>query len=283
MSWWEILARSVLLFFLSLFFLRFMGKRNLSRMTPFHFTNYLVIGAVISLMITGIITNLVFGLIALAVWVILPVTLEFLALKSKWVHDLIKGKETVLIKQGKIMEENLFQVRLTGEELLGALRAKDAFHVTDVEFALLEPTGDISVLLKSDKKPVTSDDLGKEVAPQNESQTVILDGNILIEPLATMGLNQDWLLTELDKAGVSVKNVFVGQVDSLGNLYLDLFDDSIQAPQSKVKELTYANLEKCHADLMTYALETKDQGAKKMYAKNAEKLKHLVKKLEPYL
>ena len=64
---------------------------------------------------------------------------------------------------------------------------------------------------------------------------------------------------------------------------MDLFDDAIQLPKPKVKEMVYANLEKAQANLMTFALETKNEEAKAMYTKNAEKLKELMKKLEPYL
>jgi len=204
-------------------------------------------------------------------------------MKSKWFHDLIHGKETVLIKHGKIMEENLQKERLTGEELLRELRYKDAFNLADVEFAVLENTGDINVFLKSDKKPVTPHDLSIKVAPQAEPQTVILDGNILNEPLASLGLNREWLCIQLENMGVSLDNVFLGQVDSSGDLYLDLFDDAIELPQPKVKEMVYANIEKSQANLMTFALETEDKEAKAMYTKNAEKLKELMEKLEPYL
>ena len=76
--------------------------------------------------------------------------------------------------------------------------------------------------------------------------------------------------------GVSIDNVFIGQVDSSGELYLDLFDDSVQLPQSKVKEMVYANFEKSQADLMSFGLETENEMAKKMYVKNAEKLQQLM-------
>lgn len=260
-----------------------MGKRSLSRITPFNFVTYLIIAVIVSLISVNIITNLAFGFIALGVWILFPIALDYLSLKSKWIHDWVNGKETILIKQGKIMEENLYQTRLTGEELLRNLRAKNIFNLADVEFAILEPTGDIDLLLKSDKKPITPHDIGRKVAPQSEPQTVILDGNVLYESLAALGLNQQWLKMQLETIGVSLDNVFIGQADSSGDLYLDLFDDSIQIPQPKVKEMLYANLEKSEADLMTYALETKDENAKNMYSKNADKLKQMMKKLEPYL
>lgn len=278
-GWLLILIRSSVMFLITFLLIRVMGKRQPARMHPFNFVNYTVIALIIALTILNIITNLAFGLIALGVWVSFPIALDYLALKSKRIHDLINGKATVLIKQGKIMEDNLCRLRLTGEELLRELRSKNAFNLGEVEFAVMETTGDLNVLLKSDRKPVTPHDLEQKVAPQ----TVILDGNMLDEPLASMGLNRAWLKLQLEKMGVSLTNVFIGQVDSSGELYIDLFDDTIQLPEPKVKEMLYANLLKVQADLMTYALETQNQAAQTMYSNNADKLKQVLEKLEPYL
>lgn len=126
-------------------------------------------------------------------------------------------------------------------------------------------------------------DLEKMSAPQAEPQTVVLDGNMLEEPLASLGLNPQWLSTELDKMGVSLENVFLGQVDSSGDLYVDLFDDAVELPQPKVKEMLYATFEKAQADLLTFNLQTEDKEAKEMYSKNYQVLEDLLNKLRPYL
>lgn len=282
-DWLNILVRSFALFFGVLVIVRIMGKRHPLRMTPFYYVMYTFIAITTALIATNIVTNVVFGLIVLGSWAMLAVVLDYAALKSKMVHDLVNGRETVLIKQGKIMEENLSQVRMTGEELLRELRAKNVFNLADVEFALLETTGEINVLPKSDKIPVTPRHLERKVAPQSEPQTVIYDGNILDEPLAALGLNARWVRTELEKTGVALENVFIGQADSDGELYLDLFDDAIQLPQSKVKELLYAALEKSQAELVSYAYETQNEQAKAMYQKNAGRLKRVLENLRPYL
>lgn len=278
-----ILTRSFVLFFLTLILVRLLGKRNPSNITAFQFINYIVVAILAALISVNIIKNFVFGLISLAVWLLLPIALDFAAIKSKSIHDLIYGVETLLIKDGKVMEENLEKERMSVEELLRGLRSRGAFNLADVEFALMEPTGDINVILKSDKKPITPHDMGKKVAPQTAPQTVILDGNILNEPLSNMGLNHGWLNSQLQNAGVSLDNVFIAQVDASGDLYLDLFDDVLQSPEPQVKELLYANIEKCQADLMSFALETKDEWAKEMYMKNSEQLKNVMEKLETYL
>lgn len=281
--WTQVLLKSIALFILVLVLVRMMGKRNITRIPLYRYVSYQIIAIIAAFISVNMIANPVIGFVALGVWFILPMLMDYLSLKSKLLHDLINGKETVLIKHGKIMEENLLKTGYTGEGLLRELRNKNIFSMADVEFAVMETTGEINVYPKSDKKPVTAHDLGIKTAPQAEPQTVILDGNILNEPLASLGLNKEWMGIQLENAGVSLDNVFLGQVDSSGDLYLDFFDDAIAQPQSKVKELLYANLEKSQASLMTYALETQDENARGMYTKNAEKLKQLIKQLTPYL
>ncbi|HVJ50082.1 DUF421 domain-containing protein [Desulfitobacterium sp.] len=281
-EWAQIFLKSISLFIVVWAATRLIGKRNLSQINPFNFISLIIIAVAASLMSLNLIPFL-YGFIVLVIWVAFPIALDYLSIKSKTMHQLINGKEAVLIKHGKVMEENLLSVRMTGEDLLAQLRSKNAFNMADVEFAVMETNGSISSYLKSDKKPVTSHDLGRKVAPQAEPQTIVLDGNLLEEPLASLGLNPQWLNIELDKIGVALENVFLAQVDSSGDLYLDLFDDAVQLPQSKVKELLYATLEKSQADFSTFALQTVDEEAKAMYSKNSQKLQDLLNKLQPYL
>ena len=282
-SWLITLFNSVILFFLALVLVRFMKRKSLSKSTPFDFISYVIIAIIITLISLNIIDNIYFGLITLAVWVLLPIALDYASMRSNWIYNLVNGKERVLIKEGKVMEDNLSKERMTAQEFMQELRSKNAFDLADVEFALMETTGDINVSLKSDKKPVTAHDLGKEVGPKSETQTVILDGNIMNEALTNIGLNQGWLELELEKKGVDLENVFIGQVDSSGDLYVDLFDDMIQVPKTQVKEMIYSNLEKTQSDLMSFYLETENKAAKAMYFKNAEKLKRIMERLKPHL
>ena len=282
-NWLIILFNSVIFFFITLVLSRYMKRKSISKATPFDFISYVIIAIIVTLISLNIINNIYFGLTTLAVWALMPIAVDFASMRSKWVYNIVNGKERVLIKNGKVMEDNLSKERMTGQEFLQELRSKNAFNLADVEFAVMETTGDINVSLKPDKKPVTSYDLGKQVAPKSETSTVILDGNILNEGLTNIGLNQGWLNAELEKKGVALENVFIGQVDSSGDLYLDLFDDLIQVPKTQVKEMIYASIQKCQADFMSFSLETENEAAKAMYLKNAEKLKEIMEKLEPYL
>lgn len=282
-TWLIVLFKSMILFFIAIIITRYMKRKTLARATPFDFISYSVVAVLIPLISLGIISNFYFGIITLLIWAIMPLVLDFASMKSKTIYNLLHGKERVLIKNGKIMEDNLSKERITGQEFLQIMRSKNAFNLADVEFSLLETNGDINVSLKADKKPVTSYDLGKKVPQKSEPQAVILDGNILNEGLTNAGLNIGWLNTQLETQGVPLESVFLGQVDSSGDLYLDLFDDMIQVPKAQVKDMLYASLLKCQSDLMSYSLDTDNEEAKNMYSKNAKKLEELINKLEPYL
>ncbi|MGE5403546.1 MAG: DUF421 domain-containing protein, partial [Candidatus Saccharibacteria bacterium] len=205
------------------------------------------------------------------------------AVKSKMVRDLVQGKETVLINHGRVLEDKLMEAQMTPEDLLSRLRTRNVFNFADVEFAVLEPDGQVSTLLKKDKQPVSATTLGMQVNLESVPQTVMLDGVIVDDHLSAMGLNRNWLYTELEKIGAAPENVFIAQVDSTGQLYLDLFDDAVQVPQPKAKELLYSTLKKCQADCELFALGTKNQAAKQMYSACSDTLEDIVLELEPLL
>ena len=229
-DWQVILLRSSGLVILTLFIARLMGKRLLARMTLFELVTGVAIAVIIAAISLDLVVNPLNAWLALAVWILVPALIYFLALKYKIVRDLVQGGETVLIKQGKVMEDQLLAARLTSEDLLSQLRQKNAFNIADVEFAVMEPGGDLSVLLKKDRQPVTPLTLGLPAVQAGVPQTVMLDGVVMDGPLTALGLNRGWLNTELQKAGVAPENVFIAQVDAAGQLYLDLFDVHPGAP-----------------------------------------------------
>lgn len=278
-----ILIRSAALFFLTLFVVRIMGKRHISRLTFFDFVAGMVIGLIAAGISLNIVKSLTGGLLALAVWTLFPIALYYLSLKFKMVRDIVQGRETILINHGKVLEDKLMEVRYTPEDLLSQLRKKNVFSFADVEFAVLEPDGEVSVFLNKDKSPVTPKSMGISVGRESVPQTVVLDGEIMDESLTAMGLNRGWLFTELEKAGVSVENVFIGQVDSTGQLYLDLFDDAVPVQKPKTRELAWATLKKCQADCQLYALGTNNPEAKLMYGRSAALLSEVAEELEPLL
>ncbi|WP_232699651.1 DUF421 domain-containing protein [Brevibacillus daliensis] len=280
---WEIFLRSIFTLFSLLFLTRIMGKRQLAQATFFEYVVGVTIGSIAGFISTDIESNFFHGFISMLIWALVPFLLSYLSLKSKVVNDLVEGNARILIKDGKIMEDNLKKENLNGEELLEQLRLKNVFSVADVEFAVLEQNGHLSVMLKKENQPLTPKDLNIKPAPIKEPQTVILDGNVMLEPLATTGLSKRWLFTTLHKMGIPIDNVYMGQVDSYGQLHVDLYDDQITVPIPQEKPLALSVLKKCQADLEMFSLETKNTSAKKDYEKSSKQLKQIVEGLTPFL
>jgi uncharacterized membrane protein YcaP (DUF421 family) len=243
----------------------------------------ITIGNIGAEMATGIEKSIANGILSIVTFAAVPFLAGIISLKNKPFRDFIEGKGTVFIKDGKIMEDNLKKEKYTADELLELLRKKNVYQAADVEFAVLEATGDFNVLLKKENQPLTAKDLGVAVAPSKEPQTVIMDGEILDEPLSTIGQSRRWLHTELEKLGVTIENVFLGQIDSDGQLTVDLFDDKLQVPSPQEKPLLLSTMKKCQADLELFALGTEVEKAKHTYSKNSQKLQEVIDKVTPLL
>ncbi|GAX89176.1 DUF421 domain-containing protein [Effusibacillus lacus] len=282
-EWLNITIRSVAAVLYLFLLTRVIGKRQLSQITFFEYIVGITIGSIAGFIATDMDGPVLHGFLALTIFALFPVLIGWLQLKSKTIRNVVDGNATVLIKDGKILEDNLKKERITTEELMEQLRMKNAFKVADVEFAVMEPNGSVSVLLKSENQPLTPKHLGLSVAPVKEPQAVIMDGVIMDEPLATIGFNRKWLKTELEKQGVALENVFLGQVDDNGQLFLDLYDDKIQVPAPQTVKLTYATLKKCQADLELYALSAQNEETKNMYELEASRLKKVVENVTPLM
>ena len=271
-DWDQIVMRSVGAVVMLFLITRILGKKQISQLTFFEYIVGITLGELAGFLSTDIDANYVHGIIALMVWFLLPLSLEYFTLKSKLARGWFEGTGTVFIKDGKVLEENLRKERFTGDELMESLRAKNVFRLAEVEFAMLEASGDVSVLLKEEYQPLTPKELDRDRSRQGEPKIVINDGQILDESLAENGLSRGWLKTELEKKDVTVDNVFLGQIDSKNELFVDLYDDHEHSGQTSMnkKEQLQAELEKCQADmnricgeLAPYLLNNKLEGESK--------------------
>lgn len=282
-EWTQIIIRTIL-FVITLFAItKIGGKKQLAELSFFEYVSGITIGSIAGEVIMGLDGNMFHGVLAILIFGAFTYFVDVLSIKSKSFRDIIEGKATVLIKDGKILEGNMKKEKYTIDELNSLLRQKNVFKTADVEFAVLEPGGDLSILLKKEMQPITPKDLNLKVAPEKESQTVIMDGQVLNDQLTAAGKNRGWLDIELANLGVTLENVFLAQVDSYGELTIDTYDDQLQVPSPQPRQLLLAMMKKCQADLELFALETKTDEAKQMYNKNAKKLESAIAKIKPYL
>lgn len=262
---------------------KMLGKKQLSQLSFLEYVAGITIGSVAAEISTGLDRNFLHGLYSMLIWAIIPLLAGLLSLKSKKARNFIEGKSTVVIRDGKILEDNLAKEKYSVNELLELLRKKNAFSIADVEFAMLETNGELNVLLKKEKRPLTPADLQMDVAPERVPQNVILEGEIMDSALAASGYTRAWLEAELEKLNVALDNVYIGQIDSYGKLTVDIYDDKIQIQDAKPRQNLLTAMKKSQAELESYALETDVESAKQMYKENAEKLMNIINKTKHLL
>jgi uncharacterized membrane protein YcaP (DUF421 family) len=282
-EWLTIITRSFILVVILFIITKWLGKKQLSELNIFEYISGIVLGGIVAVHSIDTKINLIHGLLAIFVWFLIPFIMEQISLRSKTFRNIAQGTSTIFIQDGKIMEDNLKKEGYSSDDLLEKLRANDIFLASDVEFAVLEPSGSLSILPKKENQPLTPKDIGLKQAPQKEPQTVVMDGKVLLEPLTNLSLNTNWLETELDKMNVSIENVFLAQADTDGQLSIDLYDDKLTVAEATEKPLLLASLKKCQADLELFALATENDEAKQMYQKNSEKAQQAIDLITPYL
>jgi len=225
-NFWEMILRATLSFFALLILARILGKKQLGQLTFFHYTTGITFGSIASEIAAQAETPFIDGLIALIWWSVLTYLMTIITIKSKKARVLIDDKPTIVIQNGLILESALKQNRLHMDELTMMLREQAVFSVQDVQYALLETTGKLSVLPKPAEQPATKQDVKADVTPPSYIPTeVVSDGQLIYENLVELELTEDWLMKKLKKQNVqSVEDVYFAQVQANGSLYISLKD-----------------------------------------------------------
>lgn len=218
-----VIIRTLILYATTVLLLRVMGKRQIGQLQPYELVVIIMISelAAIPMQNSGI--PLLSGLIPIFILVAAQVTLSYISLKSERARGVICGTPSIVIENSRIVEDELRRLRLNLNDLLEQLRLKNVADISDVEYAILETGGQLSVILKSEKRPVEPQDLN--ISPEYEGlpTTLIIDGHVIKENLNKVDLDMNWLQSELGKSGVkNVKDVFFASLDAHKQLYYQL-------------------------------------------------------------
>lgn len=217
--------RTIVLYILVICAMRIMGKRQIGELQPSELVVAIMISDLATVPVSDIAIPLLSGVIPIMTLIIFEVTISFLTLKSEKARNIITGKPTYLIKDGIIAEKQMRNMRYNIEDLLEELRLKDCPNIADVHTAILETNGELSVVLKSDKRSVTPNDL--KIKPNQESIPLVLisDGKIRFEHLRELNKDIKWLEKKLaDRNIKSTKDVFLFSIDSDGIITIQMKD-----------------------------------------------------------
>jgi len=217
------IARALFAYLLLLVVSRAVGRKAISQMTFFDFAVAITFGSVTANLGMGSQNTPLNASLVLVTFGSLAILTAFIAMKSMRVRKLIASEPVVLIAKGEIVKENLQKIRLSIGTLNSLLREKNAFNIMDVEYAILENDGKISVLLKSNKQPLTPFDMNIATPYKGLLHEIILDGRLMRENLAKAGKDEPWLSDQLSAKGIrNIKDVFYAALDVSGELYLTL-------------------------------------------------------------
>lgn len=234
---WPILLRVAITFFVLLVLTRLTGKKQLSQGTFFDFITAIALGDIAGERLADPNEPLVPWLLGTLLWFALIIAFDLLVLSSRRVAKVLEGEPTILIENGRILQQNLRSTFLRVDELMAHLRTKGYFSPSDVENALFEIDGSISVQPRSQRRPVTPADLRIPTSYEGIAREVVVEGQIIHHNLEDLRLNEGWLLAALQRQGYDdPADVFYAALETSGRLYIDGYNDAIPGIPVDVKD-----------------------------------------------
>lgn len=225
----EITLQTILAFFAILFITRILGRQQISQLTLQEYVTGITFGSIAATLATDINQRTWQHLIGLVLFGALTYLVSYISSKNMNFARIIQGEPIVVVKDGKILEENLKRFHYTVDDLHHLLRKKDVFDISDVKYGILETTGEISVIKVAHKNTPTLEDLNI-LGKQDDIKTeVIITGNIIYENLASRNLTAQWLIDQLNMQGISdIREVYYANLDENNKLYIDKYKDNIK-------------------------------------------------------
>ncbi|MFZ5986052.1 MAG: DUF421 domain-containing protein [Bacillota bacterium] len=221
-----VIIRSIISFFALLILVRLMGKQQVAQLTFFDYIVGITIGSIAASLSIQANENWMPIFTSMTIWTILAILVAYLGVRNIWVRKVVDGEATVVVENGKILEKNLKRIRIPTDELISELRTMGVFNMSDVEFAMFEPGGKISIQKKSQKQPLTPGDLNLPTQYDGLPTNLIMNGILLDDALRSLNLTKAWLNHQLGKQNIhNISDVSLAQLDTKGNLYVDLEGD----------------------------------------------------------
>lgn len=220
------MIRTVILYAIIIFALRIMGKRQISQMQISELVVTLLLSELAVLPIQNYKEPIMNGIAPMIVLVIFEVLIAIIMMKSDKFRQLLCGKPIVVIKKGEIVQRNMKRLRMTTEELSEHLRQNGAFALSEVEYAIIETNGLMSVMKKTEYEPITPEVLHTPVSQNPIEIIIVTDGVLAKSSLQLCGLSEEWVYETLAENLVGIKEVFVMTADEQGRYRIIKKDNS---------------------------------------------------------
>lgn len=217
------ILRTIIVYILLLLLTRMMGRMVISQITFFDFIIAIVLGSVARVFAVDSNAPKYSSFIVLVTFTVLTLIINYMDIKSIKFRRVINDEPIIVAQNGKIIDKNLCKVPLSINDLLMLLREKNVFDISEVEIALVEYDGKLSVLLKSEKQPVTAENLNIQTKYKSLMVDIIIDGKVIKQNLSNENKDIQWLKSKLNAQNIkNIKDVFYAGVDSTGKIYISL-------------------------------------------------------------
>jgi len=224
-----VIVRAFIGFFSLLIFTRVMGKEQISQLNLFDYMLGITIGSIAATLTTDLSSRAWPHWVGLVTWCLLGYLMDLITSKWRYASKVLEGEPAIVIMNGKIMDNVLKKMKYRISEILELLRNKNVFDVNQVDFAIIEPNGQLSVLLKPEYLPLTPKDMKQPASPSGISTELVYDGLIIDENLRQLNKDKAWLLKELKKQGIKdISEVFLVTLNPAGSLYVDKYEDHLK-------------------------------------------------------
>lgn len=211
--------RSIFLYIIILIVMRLMGKREIGQLQPFELVISIMIADLASIPMTESGIPIQNGIIPILGLLVMHLLISALNMKSIRAREIICGKPRILIYRGKIDEKALVKERFTINELEERLRGNNISSLGDVEYAILETSGGLTVIPKPNKRNTVPEDFGIEPEYEGIPYDLVIDGVIMEDNLKAIGKNYTWLKNEVSKFGINPKQALIVTIDGKGQIF----------------------------------------------------------------
>ena len=215
------MMRAIIIFLWLLLITKLMGQREIGSLSMFDFVIAIVIGSVAAAPLASSSDDLLGPLISIGTLGALDIVIAFIALKNAKIRRIVQEEPLVIVQNGKILEDTMRSARFNLDDLLTELRLNSIPDISDVEFAILESNGRLSIIPKSQARPVTPKDFQITTPYEGLPTVLIEDGNVIEDNLRENQLSRSWLIEQLNKLDIQSENdVFAAILNTQGQLYV---------------------------------------------------------------
>ncbi|TXL65640.1 DUF421 domain-containing protein [Cerasibacillus terrae] len=226
LDFFEMILRATLSFLVLLLMTRLMGRKQLSQLTFFNYITGIALGSIAGDIASESKTPFLNGLVSLIWWSLLTILTAYIGMKSRRARTVIDGQPVIVIKKGEILENELKKAQINMDDLTMLLREQQVFSVKDVENAIFEPNGQLSIMLKEDVQPVTKKDQKIfTIQPMYIPMELVVEGEIIEKNLKEAGITSNWLKSQLKSQNLQLSEIFYVELQKDGSLFIDKYQE----------------------------------------------------------